>query len=155
MATGKGIESIRKLDIGEVAKVSGLPASTLRFYEEQGLIKSTGRNGLRRLFDADILDRLSLIALGRYAGFSLEELALMFSPDGRVRIERSRLSHKADELDATIEKLIAMRNGLRHAAKCPEPNHLECPKFRRLIRVAGQNQRKDRRRGRRRLRRGG
>ena len=34
------------------------------------------------------------------------------------------------------------KKGLRHAAACPAPNHLECPKFQRLIRVAGENRRK-------------
>src|SRR5690606_17804977 len=52
------------LDIAEVAQRSGVPASTLRFYEEKGLIASIGRRGLRRLFDAEVLERLSLIALG-------------------------------------------------------------------------------------------
>jgi DNA-binding transcriptional MerR regulator len=45
-----------KLDIAEVAQRSGIPASTLRFYEEKGLIASSGRRGLRRLFDAGVLD---------------------------------------------------------------------------------------------------
>jgi hypothetical protein len=45
--------------------------STLRFYDEKGLIASTGRRGLRRLFDPGVLERLALIALGRAAGFSL------------------------------------------------------------------------------------
>jgi hypothetical protein len=46
------------------------------------------------------------------------------------------LAAKADELDATIRKLTALRNGLRHAAACPAPSHMECPKFRRIVRVA-------------------
>jgi DNA-binding transcriptional MerR regulator len=54
---------------------SGVPASTLRFYDEKGLIASTGRRGLRRLFDPGVLERLALIALGRAAGFSLDEIA--------------------------------------------------------------------------------
>ncbi|WP_260440806.1 MerR family DNA-binding transcriptional regulator, partial [Pseudomonas aeruginosa] len=40
---------MRQLDIGEVARRSGVPASTLRYYEEKGLIASSGRHGLRRL----------------------------------------------------------------------------------------------------------
>ncbi|MFX7727940.1 MerR family transcriptional regulator, partial [Acinetobacter baumannii] len=43
---------------------------------------------------------------------------------------------KADELDRTIRRLNAMRDGLRHAAVCPAPSHMECPTFRRLLRVA-------------------
>jgi DNA-binding transcriptional MerR regulator len=124
------------IDIAEVARRSGVPASTLRFYEEKRLIAPIGRRGLRRLFDLEILDRLALIALGRAAGFSLDEVARMFAPDGRPRIDRRKLAAKADELDRTIRKLIAMSDGLRHAAACPAPSHMECPHFRRLMRVA-------------------
>lgn len=42
---------MKLLDIAEVARRTGLPPSTLRFYEEKGLIASIGRRGLRRLFD--------------------------------------------------------------------------------------------------------
>lgn len=127
---------MRDLDIAEVAQRSGVPASALRFYEEKGLIASIGRRGLRRLFDAQVLDRLALIKLGRAAGFSLDEIALMFAPDGRARIDRQMLTAKADELDRTIRELSAMRDGLRHAAACPAPSHMECPTFRRILRAA-------------------
>ena len=121
------------MDIAEVAKRSGVPASTLRFYDEKGLIVSVGRRGLRRLFDAGVLERLALIALGRSAGFSLDEIARMFSPNGGTQIDRDALAAKAEELDETIRRLSAMRDGLRHAAVCPAPSHLECPTFRRLL----------------------
>ena len=124
------------LDIAEVAERTGVAASTLRFYEEKGLIRSIGRRGLRRLFDPVVLDRLALIALGRAAGFSLEEIARMFAPDGRPRIDRRMLAAKADELDRTIRKLNTMRDGLRHAAACRAPSHMQCPTFRRLLRAA-------------------
>lgn len=124
------------LDITEVAQRSGVAASTLRFYEDKGLIASIGRRGLRRVFDAGVLDRLALIALGRAAGFSLEEIGLMFAPDGRPRIDRQKLLSKAEDLDRTIRKLSAMRDGLRHAAACPAPSHMECPTFRRILRAA-------------------
>ena len=124
------------LDIAEVSRRSGAPASTLRFYEEKGLIASVGRRGLRRQFDARVLERLALIALGQAAGFSLEEIALMFAPDGRPRLDRQALAAKAKELDRTIRKLTAMRDDLRHAAACPAPSHMECPTFRRLLRAA-------------------
>lgn len=127
---------MRDLDITEVARRSGVPASTLRFYEEKGLISSIGRRGLRRLFDPGVLERLALIALGRAAGFSLEEIALMFAPDGRLRIDRQMLAAKATELDGTIRKLSALRDSLRHAAACPAPSHMECPTFRRILRAA-------------------
>ncbi len=124
------------LDIGEVARRSGVSASALRFYEEKGLIASVGRRGLRRLFTPGVLERLAVISLGRAAGFTLDEIALMFAPDGRLRIDKKLLAAKAEELDKTIRNLSAMRDGLRHAAACPAPSHMECPKFRRLLRAA-------------------
>ncbi|MFA5941351.1 MAG: helix-turn-helix domain-containing protein [Sinimarinibacterium sp.] len=124
------------MDITKVARQSGVAPSALRFYEEKGLIASIGRRGLRRQFDSSVLERLALIALGRAAGFSLEEIALMFAPDGRPRIDRQMLADRADQLDRTIRKLSAMREGLRHAAVCPAPSHMECPKFRRILRAA-------------------
>jgi DNA-binding transcriptional MerR regulator len=124
------------MDIAEVAKRSGIPASTLRFYEEKGLITSVGRRGLRRLFNPNVLERLALIALGRSAGFSLDEIARMSGSEGRPRIDRQLLADKAEELDSSIRKLIAMRDGLRHAAVCSAPSHMECPTFRRLMGLA-------------------
>jgi MerR family redox-sensitive transcriptional activator SoxR len=93
------------LDIAQVARRSGVPASTLRFYEERGLIRSIGRR--------------------------------MFGADGTPRIDRALLRAKADELDATIRRLAAMRDGLRHAADCRAPSHAECPHFGRIVRLAG------------------
>ena len=131
------------MDIGEVVKASGLPASTLRYYEEKGLIQSNGRNGLRRLFDSKVIDRLVLIALGRRAGFSLDEIGKIFTPAGPV-IDKQLLAAKADELDKKIKELSAMRDGLRHAASCPAPSHFECPKFQRLLRLTGKRRPKAR-----------
>lgn len=124
------------VDIGEVVQRSGVPASTLRFYEEKGLITSASRRGLRRQFNPGVLERLALIALGRAAGFSLDDIALMFGREGRPRIDRQMLTAKADELDRTIRELRAVRQGLRHAAACPAPSHMDCPTFRRLLRAA-------------------
>jgi len=124
------------LDITEVARRSGFSASTLRFYEKKGLVASIGRRGLHRLFEASVLDQLALIALGRASGFSLDDIARMFAPDGRPHLDRKMLAAKAEELDTTIRELSAMRDNLRHAAVCPAPSHIECPIFRRFLRAA-------------------
>lgn len=128
------------MDIGTVTRKSGIPASTLRYYEEVGLINSTGRNGLRRLFDPDIIEQLSLITLGKNAGFSLKEIKTVLRPSQHsgkktIDINREKLLAKADELNKKIIQLSAMRDGLRHAANCPIPNQLDCPKFRRILGV--------------------
>ena len=129
------------MDIAEVAKRSGVPASTLRFYEEKGLIAPVGRSGLRRLFTPGVHEHLALIALARSAGFSLDEIRAMFSPEGRPSLDRGMLAAKADEIDRTIRRLRAVSKSLRHAAVCPAPSHAECPTFQRLLRTAAGAQR--------------
>lgn len=119
-----------------------MAASRLRYYEEKGLIASIGRRGLKRLFEPGVLERLSLIALAQTAGFSLAEIAGMFDPSGRPSLDRVQLSTKADDLDRTIRRLSALRDGLRHAAACPAPSHMECPTFRRLLKGAVERRRR-------------
>lgn len=129
------------MDIGVVSKQSGLPVSTLRYYEEKGLIRSIGRNGLRRVFDETVLERLALIALGRQAGFSLNEILSVFTEDG-PKIDREQLLQRAEEINRTIKQLGHLRDGLKHAAACSAPSHFECPKFQRLMNIAISNQRR-------------
>lgn len=129
------------MDIAELARRAGVRASTLRYYEELGLIRSNGRHGLKRLFDASVLPRLALIALGQQAGFTLAEIAGMFTPDGHPQIDRERLAQKAEEIDASIRRLQALRDSLRHAAVCPAADHLACPSFQRLLARASEQRR--------------
>lgn len=125
-----------ELDIGEVAKRSGLPVSTLRYYEEKGLIRSTGRNGLRRVFDPDVIDQLALIALGRLAQFKLDELSEVLPGKDSATLDRTKITEQADTLDHRIKELTALSKTLRHVAECRAENHLSCPRFKKLLRVA-------------------
>lgn len=124
------------MDIAEVAKSTGVPASTLRYYEKMGLIASLGPQGTRRRFADNVVDQLALISLGQAAGLSLDEIRSMFSSSGQPNIDRQMLLDKADEIDALIKRLRAMSHGLRHAAACPAPSHAECPTFRKLLKAA-------------------
>ncbi|TFW10528.1 MerR family transcriptional regulator [Oxalobacteraceae bacterium OM1] len=135
------------MDIAEVAKRTGVPASTLRYYEKKGLITSVGRQGLRRTFAPAVLNQLALIALGQAAGLSLDEIGSMLSPNGRPAIDRQLLAVKADEIDRTIRQLHAVSRGLRHAAACKAPSHAECPTFQRLLKAAASGALTHRRRG--------
>ena len=128
---------MKELDIGEVARRSGLPASTLRYYEEKGLISSIGRRGLSRVFHADVLQRLSLIVLGQSAEFSLDELVAMLGPEGQPDIDRQRLNQKADELDRTIARLSTLSDALRRVASCSAARHIECSKFQKMLSAIG------------------
>lgn len=121
------------MDIADVAKRTGVPASTLRYYAKKGLIHSLATPGQRRQFPADVIDRLALIALGQAAGFSLDEIEELL---GQPRIDRQRLIDKATALESTARRLMALSKGLRHAAECPQEDHVQCPTFQRWLTVS-------------------
>lgn len=133
---------MKLLDISEVSQQSGIAASALRHYEEKGLITSLGRRGLKRLFGPEVLDQLSLITLGKTAGFSLDEIKAMFGSDGRPKISRDKLEEKADDLDRQIQHLSGLRDMIRHVAECSASSHMECPKFRKLLRLGGRSRKR-------------
>ncbi|NTE56618.1 helix-turn-helix domain-containing protein [Agrobacterium tumefaciens] len=124
------------LDIGEVAARTGIKPSALRYYEEAGLIASVSRHGLRRQFPPEVVLQLKLIAMGKSAGFSLDEIAGMFGRNGLPDLPRDLLHRKAERIDQQIAELTALRVTLRHIADCSAPSHMECPTFRRLLHVA-------------------
>jgi DNA-binding transcriptional MerR regulator len=121
------------LDIAEVAERSGLAPSALRYYERRGLIDSAGRNGLRRTFEPEVLDRLALIDCARASGFTLAEIGrfLVATPaDSEVR---ERMARKKGELDEEIARLTRMRESLAHAEVCTHTPLVECPEFKARI----------------------
>lgn len=124
---------MKELDIGQVAKLSGVVPSTLRFYEKKGLIRSVGRNGLRRQYHEDVLIKLQLITLGQVAGFTLDEMAAMFGPQDKLTIDRKKLHSRALEIDNTIRKLRLLSHGLKHAANCTEQEHTQCAEFKKIV----------------------
>ena len=124
------------LDIGDVARRAGLSPSTLRFYEDKGLIAPNGRCGLRRVYPASVLQRLALISLGRAAGFSLGEMATMLPHGSKPKIDKTKLAAKVAEIDSLIRKLSTARRGLQHALECEAPDFMACPHFQRVLAAA-------------------
>lgn len=123
-----------ELDISQVSQLSGLAASTLRYYEEKGLIKPIGRKGLKRIYHRkDVITRLSLISLGQQAKFTLDEIARMLNHQDGPNIERASLMAKAEEIEQTIQNLLVLKSGIIHIANCPEENHFLCPNFQKIM----------------------
>ena len=132
------------IDIGALSSRSGVPPSTLRYYEQIGLIEAVGRHGLRRQFGPETVVRLALISLGKLAGFSLEEIRAVVGRDGAPDLPRDALHARADDIDSQIRKLTTLRDALRHVADCPAESHMECPKFRRILGVAARSSQRNR-----------
>lgn len=124
---------MKLLDIAEVAAQSGISPSALRYYEKSGLICAVARHGLRRQYAPEVLLQLRLIAMGQTAGFSLQEIGGLFNRSGVSELPRDKLHARADQLDAQILELTALRDTLRHVADCGAPSHFACPNFMRLM----------------------
>ena len=117
------------MDIGVVRSRTGLSASTLHHYEQVGLIESTGRAGLRRQYDDDVIDLLAVVALCQRSGFTQEEIrALMVGRKDSVWKASARA--KLVEIDESIAMLESARDGLRHALECPSRDIMRCAHFR-------------------------
>lgn len=121
------------LDIAEVATRSGLASSALRFYERRGLISSGERNGLRRTYEPEVLERLALISCAKAAGFTLAQIErfLAATPDDTAL--RARMAEKARQVDEEIARLTRMRDSLTHAVTCTHTPLVECPEFKARI----------------------
>lgn len=111
------------LPIAEVARRSGFPASALRFYEKEGLIKSSRTGGGQRRYERSTLRRLAFIRAARNIGLTLDEIAAALAtlPEGRTptRADWAQLSRSwRMRLDEQIEALQALRNGLESCIGC-------------------------------------
>jgi DNA-binding transcriptional MerR regulator len=116
------------MDIGDVRNETGLTTATLHHYEEVGLISSTRRNGLRRQYEDDIVERLAVIVLCRRGGFTLAEIVEITTTLPR-RTWRRVAKNKLDELDRRIADLQLARDGIAHALGCPQPDIMQCEHF--------------------------
>ncbi|TXI89079.1 MAG: MerR family transcriptional regulator [Burkholderiaceae bacterium] len=126
------------MDIAEVVRQTGVPASTLRYYEELGLIAPLARKGLRRQYADTTIEKISFILLAQSAGFKLAEIEQLLKPNtqGKSELRRELLQEKTKEIAIQIRRLKAIQKSLEHAAVCPAKNHFECPSFQKLMRLA-------------------
>ena len=111
------------LTIGDVAHRSGFPPSALRFYEREGLLRTTRTLGGQRRYERSVLRRLAFIRAARTIGVSLDEVreGLDRLPDGRTptKADWTRLSKAwRGRLDEQIDALVALRDGLDSCIGC-------------------------------------
>ena len=122
-----------KMNIGEVAEQSGVPAKMIRYYEETGLVRKPERSpgGYRQYGEADV-HTLRFIRRARDLGFSFErirELLKLWTDRRRSsrEVKKIALAHVA-ALEADISKLTGLRDVLRRlAGKCHGDDRPDCP----------------------------
>jgi MerR family redox-sensitive transcriptional activator SoxR len=113
----------RELTVGELAERSGVPASALRFYEKQGLIRSRRTTGNQRRYGRDMLRRVAFIRASQTVGMPLSFIAqvLAFLPEG-VAPTREFWARASEcwskEINARIEKMERMRDRFTECIGC-------------------------------------
>ncbi|HAZ46676.1 MAG TPA: heavy metal-responsive transcriptional regulator [Cyanobacteria bacterium UBA11369] len=123
--------------IGTVAKESGVPIKTIRYYEELGLLQASGRTeGGFRLFKSDVLERLHFIKRAQSLGLNLSEIKEILQvydqgelPCDRVKI---KLEEKLAEIDEQIQQLLLLKSQLKqllssHKTIPPQTDQIICP----------------------------
>jgi MerR family transcriptional regulator, redox-sensitive transcriptional activator SoxR len=114
--------SRRPVTIGELATLSNLRPSAIRFYEKTGLLPAPTRKNGRRTYSLEAADRLTLIGFAKETGFSLPEIKLLlhgFSPATTAGDRWRKLAaSKIQQLEASIAKARAMEEMLRKIMKC-------------------------------------
>ncbi|MEZ0353443.1 MerR family transcriptional regulator [Mycobacterium sp. pR1184] len=115
------------LTIGDVARETGVAATTLRYYEQIGLLPSPARLSGRRRYDDSILPRLEVIRLCKSAGFALEEIQLLFADDAPGRpASRALAQAKLAEIDDQMASLARARAVIEWGMSCTCPSIDAC-----------------------------
>src|SRR5262245_37846453 len=105
------------MTIGELSRRTGLPSSTIRYYERERLVPSPPRVATRRVFEDDAVAQLAVVQLARKAGFTLSEIRRLVNDFGRDRWRRLAET-KLSEIRASEERLRAMAALLTKLLDC-------------------------------------
>jgi len=133
---------MKPITISEAARRSGLPAKTIRFYEDEGLLPAAKRNnsGYRLYSEGDVA-RLALVRRAKVLGLSLPEVRALvdrafdadcvaFADELLATIEhrRSEIASRIAELEALHHELEALERHVRHCCEGCEPEQMssEC-----------------------------
>lgn len=113
---------MEKWAIGEVVELSGVPASTIRYYEQIELLPEAERENGRRRYDSSILQKLGTIRLAQQAGFTIDEIQTLLHefPTNTPPSERWQLmaTQKLAELEERLRTIQVMKAMLKRTLDC-------------------------------------
>jgi DNA-binding transcriptional MerR regulator len=115
------------LSIGELTERTGVPASTLRYYDELGLVRPAARAAGRRRYAASAVRDVSLILFLREIGFSLAEIGQLMA--GERQQWQEMIDHKLTELAEQQHRIEVARTALEHGRRCPASEPMKCSRF--------------------------
>ena len=119
-----------EISINQVTQQTGLPPSTLRYYDEIGLLRPIGRVSGRRQYDESVLQRLALIQTGQQAGFTLAELAILLNnvldSEAGGAGWHELVDRKLKEMEARLRNIESMKRLLQDIMDCDDASLAEC-----------------------------
>lgn len=115
------------LSVGELAERTGVPATTLRYYDELGLVRPAARASGRRRYAESAVRDVGLILVFREIGFSLAEIGRFIAGDRQPR--REMIDHKLAELAEQQRRIEVARTALEHGRQCPATEPMRCSRF--------------------------
>jgi DNA-binding transcriptional MerR regulator len=122
------------MTIGELADAVGVATSTLRYYEDLGLLTPAERRAGRRYYEPSAVEAVGAILLLADVGFTLGEVAELQACRADPPARRALLSAKIDELARRAEEITVACEALRHGLDCPAPDLTTCPNFTAVVR---------------------
>jgi DNA-binding transcriptional MerR regulator len=117
------------LTIGELARRTGVTTSALRYYDELGLVRPTGRVSGHRRYAVDAVAAVRAIRFLQEVGFTLAETKLIASRRGSRDTWRALARRKSEELRLRIAREEAARQAIEHSLVCPKEDIFDCPNF--------------------------
>jgi DNA-binding transcriptional MerR regulator len=115
------------LSIGELSERTGVPATTLRYDDELGLVRPTARAAGRRRYAASAVRDVGVILFFREIGFSLAEIGRFIAGERQCR--REMIDHKLAELAEQQHRIEVARTALEHGRQCPASEPMQCSRF--------------------------
>ena len=116
------------LSIGELAERTGVPATTLRYYDELGLVRPATRSSGHRRYAESAVAQVGAIRFFREVGFTLAEISsFLTAHDPRSRQEI--VDRKLAELTEQQHRIEVAREALAHGQRCPADDPMRCPRF--------------------------
>jgi DNA-binding transcriptional MerR regulator len=119
-----------EISIYQVTQQTGIRPSTLRYYDEIGLLRPIRRVSGRRHYDEGVFQRLALIQTGQQAGFTLAELGVLLNnvlgPEGGATGWHELVDRKLKEMDARMRHIASMKRLLEDIIDCDDESLAEC-----------------------------
>ena len=121
------------IPIGELARRTGVKVTTLRYYDELGLVRPDARASGHRRYAESAVRAVGVVLFLREVGFTLAEVAELLAAGGRTERWSALVDRKLAEVAERQHQLAVARAALEHGRHCPSEDPTRCPRFAAIV----------------------